>query len=385
MAALRKATCAPAVLAAACTLLVCCFFNARAEAAIYGTDPLNIAVSPAGLPANGASGGPALSGDNRFARYAAFHSDASNLVAGDTNESRDIFVWRRPRGSAGLRLDRSGLGKLVRASVSTAGAQANGPSTNAQLDGSLQRAPHCVVFESRATNLSAGDRATDSDIYLRDLRSGRTRLISRGVSEATDPTISGDCRLVAFTADGHVYTAKTRRPRPRRFRAGGDADYSYDGRALAWSHSGTVRLRWSGRTIAVGRGTAPRVSDAARRRRVVGLERHGQVVMVTLSKRGVTGSTLVTSGPGALGGVTAFAADRGIVVFGLGSSLYYLNRHTGNSDDLAHALAPIIEADASARANFVVFTAPMGIGFIGDGNGSIPDIWIKHVVDGRRL
>lgn len=358
---------------------------APAAGATYGTDPLNISVSPSGRPADGASGGPSISGDDRFARLAAFHSDATNLVGGDTNAERDIFVWRRPRGEAGLRLDRPGLGRLTRISVSTAGAQADGPSESPQLDGSISRAPHCVVFQSRATNLAAGDRARDWDVYLRDLRSGRTRLISRGVRDATEPTISGDCRRVAFTAGGAVYTASAKRPRPRRFRAGSQADYSFDGRALAWVHAGTVRLRWAGRTIKIARGGSPKVSNAAKRRRAVGFERSGTVRMATLSKRGVTGSALVTSGPGALAGVTAYASHRGIVVFALRDALYYLNRNTGNTDDLAYSAATIAEADCSARANFVVFSAPSGKRFVGEGNGAVQDVWIKHLVDGRRL
>lgn len=356
-----------------------------ATAAIYGSDPLNISVGPGGEAGNGPSGGAAISGDNRFARLAAFHSDANNLTSGDANGQRDVFVWRRPRGSAGLTLDHPGAGVLSRVSVSTAGAQANGQSQNPALDGSITRAPHCVVFESRATNLSSGDRSPDWDVYLRDLRRGRTKLVSRGVSDAAEPTISGDCRRVAFTANGDVFTASARRPRPRRFRAGSQPDYSYDGRALAWQHAGRVRLRWSGQTISIGRGNSPKVSDAANRRRVVGYQSGGAVRMAIAGKRGVSSRRIVTRGPGALVGVTAFAADRGIIVFGLRSSVYYLNRNTGNKDDLAHSYSSISDADASARANFVTFAAAGGDDFVGDGNGSVQDVWIKHLVDGRRL
>src|SRR5919107_491416 len=41
---------------------------------------------------DGGSGAPVVSAD---ARYVAFHSSASNLVAGDTNEVADVFVYDR--------------------------------------------------------------------------------------------------------------------------------------------------------------------------------------------------------------------------------------------------------------------------------------------------
>ena len=56
---------------------------------MFGTYPLDISVGPNGAPANGSSSAPAVSGDNRKTRLAAFQSDASNLVAGDTNGATD--------------------------------------------------------------------------------------------------------------------------------------------------------------------------------------------------------------------------------------------------------------------------------------------------------
>jgi Tol biopolymer transport system component len=51
------------------------------------TSLLSVALD--GGPANGDSGTPAISADGR---YVAFESDATDLVRGDTNESRDVFV-----------------------------------------------------------------------------------------------------------------------------------------------------------------------------------------------------------------------------------------------------------------------------------------------------
>src|SRR5918997_7008358 len=47
-----------------------------------------------GLP-NGASTNSVISNDRRWARIIAFESEASNLVRGDTNGVKDVFVVRR--------------------------------------------------------------------------------------------------------------------------------------------------------------------------------------------------------------------------------------------------------------------------------------------------
>src|SRR4051794_14081409 len=72
----------------------------------FGGNPLPISLGPGGRAANGDSGGAAVSGDNRKTRLAAFHSSASNLVRRDSNGRVDVFVWKRPRGRAGLTLGR---------------------------------------------------------------------------------------------------------------------------------------------------------------------------------------------------------------------------------------------------------------------------------------
>jgi len=51
------------------------------------TTRVNVAAD--GAQANNASYDPAISGDGR---YISFYSDASNLVAGDTNGIRDVFA-----------------------------------------------------------------------------------------------------------------------------------------------------------------------------------------------------------------------------------------------------------------------------------------------------
>src|SRR3954451_9614672 len=72
--------------------------------------------------ANGDSDDLSFSQDNRNARLLVFDSSAGNLVPGDMNGARDVFVMRREAGGAKLG------GTLSLASVATGGAAANGDS-----------------------------------------------------------------------------------------------------------------------------------------------------------------------------------------------------------------------------------------------------------------
>ncbi len=58
-----------------------------------------VSVSTAGVQGNGSSTAPAVSADGR---YVAFTSNATNLVAGDTNGKADVFVRDRQAGTTEL-------------------------------------------------------------------------------------------------------------------------------------------------------------------------------------------------------------------------------------------------------------------------------------------
>ena len=104
--------------------------------------------------ADGGSLDPSISKNGRFVVYT---SDATNLVAGDTNARADIFVFDRQTG------------QNVRVSVDNNGVQANGDSTLA----SISATGRYVVFTSAATNLVAGlvdnNAATDVFLHNRDV------------------------------------------------------------------------------------------------------------------------------------------------------------------------------------------------------------------------
>jgi len=137
------------------------------------------------LQANDASYTPAVSADGR---WVAFSSDASNLVPGDFNHSRDVF----------LRDTRTG--EIRRVSVSSAGRQGNADSYNPSISGDGRY----VVYDSFASNLVPGDTNRQGDVFLydRDQRS-TTRISVRFDGAQTDAqsgfgVISRDGNIIAF-------------------------------------------------------------------------------------------------------------------------------------------------------------------------------------------
>ena len=117
----------------------------------------------AGDRTNTGSNAPAISADGR---YVAFHSLDTNLVARDTNRTGDIFV-------RDLKLHRT-----TRVSVSSAEAQANGESLGGL---TISADGRFVAFTSLASNLVRGDANDITDVFLRDLKTGTTALVSRGL------------------------------------------------------------------------------------------------------------------------------------------------------------------------------------------------------------
>ena len=153
-----------------------------------------VSVDSSSAQANGGSYFSSISSDGR---YIAFHSLASNLVAGDTNGVQDIFVHDRVTGAT------------RRVSVDSSGAQANCDSSFS----SISADGRYVAFDSCASNLVAGDTNGERDIFVRNLITGTTTRISvdssgaqaNGYSEA--PSISADGRFVAFESGANNLVA----------------------------------------------------------------------------------------------------------------------------------------------------------------------------------
>lgn len=351
-------------------------------AGVFGTAPLNISTSSNGKVADGPSGNPSVSGDDRKVKYVAYDSLATNLVSGDRNGVADVFVWSRPGGSAGKRLNRIGAGSLQRASVSSGGDEANGASGNPALDGSMKSSPHCVVFQSKATNLDRSDATPDSDIYLRDLKRRVTRLISTSTTaDAINPSVDGRCSKVLFEADGEIFQASASGGNVRSQGKGKQPRFSRDGLSRVWVNgSGKVVFKHSGRNRTFGRGTNPVVSDeaAAGTGWATSYQSGSSVKLAIVRKNGSTKVSTMKRGA-KVGGVSVFAAARGIVVYAKGKVLYYLNRNSGNSDDLAYAKASLSEIDISARANIVTFAAPGGSNFRDIRGNRVKSVYVKYL------
>jgi len=147
-----------------------------------------VSVSQAGIAGNRDSGRTRPSPVSADGRYVAFESDATDLVDGDTNNASDVFVRDRRFQTTTPVSAASERGPV-------AGARANGPSFVMAMTPDARY----VVFVSAATNLVPGDTNGQPDVFVRDLR-GRT---TTRVSVAHDGwQANGPSRAAAISADG---------------------------------------------------------------------------------------------------------------------------------------------------------------------------------------
>lgn len=152
-----------------------------------GTTTL-ISVTPDGFSGHGGSFGSSMSTNGA---WIVFQSDADDLVSNDTNGTMDIFV----RSVV--------LGQTALVSVNTNGTSANGESTFPMItpDGRF------VAFESAATDLVTNVGTNVINVYLRDLSSNSTFLVSidtngngGGNGNSWLSGVSEDGRYVLFTS-----------------------------------------------------------------------------------------------------------------------------------------------------------------------------------------
>lgn len=201
-----------------------------------------VSIALGGGVANHQSGrAVAISGDGR---YVGFTSLATNLVAGDSNDRLDAFVWDREAGimervsaeatgvadfsslvfsSDGRYVVYSGLDP-ARGSQSpgywdllvcdrethireTVNVSSDEELANSGSDyPSISADGRYVVFSSNATNLAPGGLPFNNNIYLRDRLNGTTSLVSYssddnpGLGTGDRGAISADGRLIVFTS-----------------------------------------------------------------------------------------------------------------------------------------------------------------------------------------
>jgi Tol biopolymer transport system component len=146
-----------------------------------------VSVDSNGVEGNSESGPCAISANGRFV---VFRSASSNLVPGDTNGVADVFVHDRLSGATEF------------VSLSSSGVLEN---DNCQFAVSISRDGRYVVFNSPATNLVAGDTNMRMDVFLRDRQAGTTERVSIDPNGGQEPEESGTGRC-AVSDDGRFVT-----------------------------------------------------------------------------------------------------------------------------------------------------------------------------------
>jgi ELWxxDGT repeat protein len=184
-----------------------------------------VSVASDGTQANANSERPSISADGKVVAY---YSIASNLVPGDTNNTSDVFVWNLTTGTT------------TRASIASDGTQgnANSGTTSISADGKV------VAFFSNASNVVTGDINGTWDVYVRDLAVGTTTRVSvatdgtQGNSTSYLPSISADGKVVAFQSNASNLAA-------------GDTNSTYDVFVVVLTSSASLSASLSGSQVTV--------------------------------------------------------------------------------------------------------------------------------------
>ncbi len=142
-----------------------------------------ISVNDAGVEGDGHSFHPMIAANGHAV---VFESEASNLIAGDTNVTSDIFLHDLTTHTT------------QRVSQSTLQTDRGSYHPSIDAEGKL------VVFESDATTLVENDSNAVSDIFIKDMTTGQVQRITSATGEQANsaayyPTISATGRYVALT------------------------------------------------------------------------------------------------------------------------------------------------------------------------------------------
>ncbi len=149
-----------------------------------------VSVTSAGFQARGDSYNPSISADGGLI---SFTSAANNLVPRDHNRVPDVFTYARIRGIT-RRVSVSSRGREQNASVAAPFTQISDLSADGRY----------VVFDSDASNLVPGDSNGHTDVFRRNLATGRTArvstssLLQQGDNDSFAPATSADGRVTVF-------------------------------------------------------------------------------------------------------------------------------------------------------------------------------------------
>lgn len=178
------------------------FFQVYLHDAVKG-ETILLSESVEGLPGNGDSLGPTISGDGR---HIVFETVATNILVDDENGPiRDIVLLDRLDGTREP-VNVNSFGELAQIRY----LNLNEPVYIDSHDAEISKDGTAVAFRSRAQNLEVRhpNEWWDDKLYVRDLESGTTEIVStgndwfhtRGI--AGEGSLSRDGRTVAFRFNG---------------------------------------------------------------------------------------------------------------------------------------------------------------------------------------
>lgn len=153
-----------------------------------------VSTGPDGEPADADARQPAISAGGR---YVAFTSAADNLTGGATAEGSDVYIHDRATGATEL------------ISRAAGGGPADGPSRTP----AISAGGRYVVFASQADNLTGGESAEGSDVYVADRETGEVELVSQAAGGGAadgpsgEPAIAAGGQLIAFVSQASDLTA----------------------------------------------------------------------------------------------------------------------------------------------------------------------------------
>jgi hypothetical protein len=177
---------------------------------------------------NGDSTNPVISQDRRYSTVLAFESVATDLVPGDTNGVKDVFMMRRS-GKADNNGSPWNTGPMQLISKGMGGAPANGPSWAPAIDGGFPKPrdkptyPKCVAFLSDASNLVPGDTNGVTDAFVSNGPGGAIERVSlpggkQSAAPATAVSVSIDCTHIAWVAGGKLNVRYRKKLQPYQIR-----------------------------------------------------------------------------------------------------------------------------------------------------------------------